>query len=71
MKGEENTLKENTLLEAFKPCSYRFGIARNGKLFIKCRFAGEIYDIEEAIVVCKEFCPFKGGFHEVGRGCRI
>jgi len=52
----------STLLEAFQnPCPHRFGVAKKGKVFVKCKFAEEIYDIEEAIVVCREFCPFKGG----------
>jgi len=40
-------------------CVYRCGVVYRGKVMVECRFAGEAYEIEEAIVVCREFCPFK------------
>ena len=50
------------LLEAFRePCIYRFGVAKSRKLYVGCKYAGEVYELKEAIVACRDFCPFRGG----------
>ena len=46
-----------TKLSELKPCPYRFGIAEKGKVMFKCEYAGEVYDVSEMVVICKEFCP--------------
>lgn len=49
-----------TFLEAFRrPCKYRFGVAKKGKLFVKCKLEDKIYDIEEAIAVCGTLCSLR------------
>jgi len=41
-----------------KPCPYRYGIAKKGKVLFECRYAGETYDVEEVVEICNNFCPF-------------
>ena len=48
----------NAKLSELKPCPYRYGIAKKGRVLFECRYAGETYDVEEMAEICNNFCPF-------------
>jgi len=45
-------------LSELKPCPYRYGIAKKGRVLFKCGYTGETYDVEEVVEICNNFCPF-------------
>ena len=51
----------NAKLSELKPCPYRYGIAKKGRILFECRYAGETYDVLEMVEICNNFCPFSRG----------
>jgi len=42
-------------------CPYRFGIAEQGKVMVKCKFSGKIFNLRKIKAVCVDSCPLNGG----------